>query len=218
MVWSAFVRVAFPPEMALREAGKSSAWKLSRRIALIFAYSFYKLGFSANMLSILRVFLAGTALFLLYSMRYGYRWLPIGGLALMIWQVNLDHADGPIARATNTASPVGKEIDGLANAFSRMAMITLCGLLADCTPMLFIGLFTAYMVIYLPAFSPFLKVSKIPSFVRLCRRSFSVPAMLAVLPAIICGCNLLQLPVAYPSTAIVLFYFLLSWSVIFRAR
>ena len=125
MKWISFKSAAYPPAFSVTEKDKSVIFHMNRWLGLRFAYLFYHLGFSANLLSILRVALAAFGLYLVFYYLFSNIFVPVIGVLLLAWQVNLDFADGAIARVTSKSSVLGEKLDGLANDFSRGAVLIL---------------------------------------------------------------------------------------------
>ena len=113
--------------MVLAESETSIIWKVNRWFGLRFGYVFYRLGFSANLLSAVRLILAFLGFYFLSFADSGSVWKPVMGFFIIVWQVNLDFADGAIARAHKKSSDFGEKLDGLGNAASRAAIIILFG-------------------------------------------------------------------------------------------
>jgi len=117
---------------------------------------------------------------------YGNIWLPIVGVLLLAWQINLDFADGAVARVQGKASKVGQEIDGLANAASRAAILVLFGILTENTYMVIISAFSAYVVVVFGQKVKILIASRqYMAQEFLSRKLLSVIVMVLLLPALI---------------------------------
>lgn len=117
-----FKELAFSKGMRDQEANRSLVWRANRSIGIFEGYAFYKLGFNANWISMLRCILAVAGGFLLFS--HSDSWQLAGvGLVLLLWQVNLDFADGSLARVGGGGTMLGEIADGLGNQLARIIMI-----------------------------------------------------------------------------------------------
>ena len=186
MKWEQFLSAAYPNDLALEESHRGMVYRANRWVGIRFAYAFHRLGISANFISVMRLFISVVSLFLISTIRDGNTWLPVVGVLLLAWQVNLDFADGAVARLQGKACKIGEEIDGLANAASRAAILVLLGILTGNTYMTIVGAFSAYVVV---VFGQKIRIST-PSkqymaqeFVS--RKLLSVIVMVLVLPTII---------------------------------
>lgn len=131
------------------DSDKTIIWKVNRNIGVRMAFLFYKLGFSANGLSMLRCLIAVAGIYFFTYLTLGKTLLPFFGLLLMIIQINLDFADGVIARATNTVSRIyGQKFDALANDLSRAGIIIIIGYLANNTAIFVISIFSGLILTY----------------------------------------------------------------------
>lgn len=146
MKWIDFQKVAFPMSLAEGEAARSFIYKANRWLGLRFAYLFYCLGFSANLLSALRVILAFWGFYLLSFAKTGLTWQPILGFFIIAWQVNLDFADGAIARAQSKSSDFGQQMDGLANVAARAAIIILWGYYTENILLIWVSVFSSLVL------------------------------------------------------------------------
>lgn len=186
MRWDQFLKAAYPNDLALEESRRTIVYRASRWVGIRFAYAFYRLGISANLISIMRLLVSVASLFLISTIMYGNIWLPIVGVLLLAWQINLDFADGAVARVQGKASKVGQEIDGLANAASRAAILVLFGILTENTYMVIISAFSAYVVVVFGQKVKILIASRqYMAQEFLSRKLLSVIVMVLLLPALI---------------------------------
>jgi len=184
--WDQFLKAAYPNDLALEESRRTIVYRASRWVGIRFAYAFYRLGISANLISIMRLLVSVASLFLISTIMYGNIWLPIVGVLLLAWQINLDFADGAVARVQGKASKVGQEIDGLANAASRAAILVLFGILTENTYMVIISAFSAYVVVVFGQKVKILIASRqYMAQEFLSRKLLSVIVMVLLLPALI---------------------------------
>tara|TARA_Y100000780_G_scaffold204837_1_gene199558 strand:+ start:277 stop:972 length:696 start_codon:yes stop_codon:yes gene_type:complete len=198
MNWSAFKTAAYPPEFSVTEKDKSVFWHMNRWVGIRFAYLFYLLGFSANLLSIVRVALAALGLYLVFYPWFSEIFDPVIGIFLLVWQVNLDFADGSINRVVNgKPTLIGLNIDGLANDVARGAVLILISFSAGTNYLFMIGLVTSFILIKFLA-ETFALVeryygwSQYPFSIKLLRKLLSVPLMVVALPTIIAILNILN--------------------------
>jgi len=221
MKWIAFKTAAYPPEFSVTEKDKSVFWHMNRWVGIRFAYLFYLLGFSANLLSIVRVALAALGLYLLFYHWYSDIYDPIIGVLLLAWQVNLDFADGSIARVSNKSSALGEKLDGLANDFSRGALLILISISTGTNYVFIIGLAASFILVkfFAETFAlvdEYYGWSEYPLSIKLLRKLLSVPLMVVALPTIIAILNILDYQITLVAMLITTIYALLaiSWLIV----
>ena len=221
MKWIAFKSAAYPPAFSVTEKDNSVIFHMNRWVGLRFAYLFYHLGFSANLLSIIRVALAALGLYLLF-----YHWLdnnydPVIGIFLLAWQVNLDFADGAIARVSNKSSALGEKLDGLANDFARGALLILISISTGWNYVFIIGMAASFILVkfFAETFALVDKYygwSQYPFSVKLVRKLLSVPIMVVALPMIIAILNIIDYQITLVALLITTIYALIaiSWLIV----
>ena len=222
MKWIAFKSAAYPPEFSVTEKDKSVLWHMNRWVGLRFAYLFYLLGFSANFLSIVRVALAAFGLYLVFYPWFSDIYAPVIGIFLLVWQVNLDFADGSINRAVNgKPTLIGLNIDGLANDVARGAVLILISFSAATNYLFIIGIVTSFILIkfFAETFAlveKFYGWSQYPFPIKLLRKLLSVPLMVVALPTIIATLNILDYQITLVALLITTIYTLLaiSWLIV----
>ena len=222
MKWIAFKSAAYPPEFSVTEKDKSVLWHMNRWVGLRFAYLFYLLGFSANFLSIVRVGLAALGLYLVFYPWFSDIYDPVIGIFLLIWQVNLDFADGSINRVVNgKPTLIGLNIDGLANDVARGALLILISFSAATNYLFIIGIVTSFILIkfFAETFAlveKFYGWSQYPFPIKLLRKLLSVPLMVVALPTIIATLNILDYQITLVALLITTIYTLLaiSWLIV----
>ena len=222
MKWSAFKSAAYPPEFSVTEKDKSVFWHINRWVGLRFAYLFYLLGFSANFLSIVRVGLAALGLYLVFYPWFSDIYDPVIGIFLLVWQVNLDFADGSINRVVNgKPTLIGLNIDGLANDVARGAVLILISFSAATNYLFIIGIVTSFILIKFLAetfalVEKFYGWSQYPFSIKLLRKLLSVPLMVVALPTIIATLNILDYQITLVALLITTIYTLLaiSWLIV----
>ena len=198
MKWRAFKSAAYPQEFSVTEKDKSVFWKINRWVGLRFAYLFYHLGFSANFLSIMRVALAALGLYLVFYPLFSKIFDPVIGIFLLVWQVNLDFADGSINRVVNgKPTLIGLNIDGLANDVARGAVLILISLSTEINYLFMIGLVTSFILIKFLAetfalVEEYYGWSQYPFPIKLLRKLLSVPIMVVALPILLAISNILD--------------------------
>jgi len=198
MKWIAFKSAAYTPEFSVTEKDKSVFWHINRWVGLRFAYLFYLLGFSANFLSIVRVGLAALGLYLVFYPWFSDIYDPVIGIFLLVWQVNLDFADGSINRVVNgKPTLIGLNIDGLANDVARGAVLILISFSSATNYLFIIGIVTSFILIKFLAetfalVEKFYGWSQYPFPIKLLRKLLSVPLMVVALPTIIATLNILD--------------------------
>ena len=221
MKWIAFKSAAYPPAYSVTEKDNSVIFHMNRWVGLRFAYLFYHLGFSANFLSIIRVALAALGLYLVF-----YHWLdnnydPVIGIFLLAWQVNLDFADGAIARVSNKSSALGEKLDGLANDFARGALLILISISTGWNYVFIIGMAASFILVkfFTETFALVDKYygwSQYPFSVKLVRKLLSVPIMVVALPTIIAILNIIDYQITLVALLITTIYALIaiSWLIV----
>jgi len=222
MKWIAFKSAAYPPEFSVTEKDKSVFWHINRWVGLRFAYLFYALGFSANFLSIVRVGLAALGLYLVFYDLFSGIYDPVIGIFLLVWQVNLDFADGSINRVVNgRPTLIGLNIDGLANDVARGAVLILISFSAGTNYLFIIGIVTSFILIKFLAetfalVEKFYGWSQYPFPIKLLRKLLSVPLMVVALPAIIATLNILDYQITLVALLITTIYTMLaiSWLIV----
>jgi len=222
MKWIAFKSAAYPPEFSVTEKDKSVFWYINRWVGLRFAYLFYFLGFSANFLSIVRVGLAALGLYLVFYPWFSDIYDPVIGIFLLVWQVNLDFADGSINRVVNgKPTLIGLNIDGLANDVARGAVLILISFSAATNYLFIIGIVTSFILIKFLAetfalVEKFYGWSQYPFPIKLLRKLLSVPLMVVALPTIIATLNILDYQITLVALLITTIYTLLaiSWLIV----
>ena len=222
MKWIAFKSVAYPSTLSATEKDKSIFWHINRWVGLRFAYLFYLLGFSANFLSIVRVGLAALGLYLVFYPWFSDIYDPVIGIFLLVWQVNLDFADGSINRVVNgKPTLIGLNIDGLANDVARGAVLILISFSAATNYLFIIGIVTSFILIKFLAetfvlVEKFYGWSQYPFPIKLLRKLLSVPLMVVALPTIIATLNILDYQITLVALFITTIYTLLaiSWLIV----
>ena len=222
MKWIAFKSAAYPPEFSVTEKDKSVFWHINRWAGIRFAYLFYLLGFSANFLSIVRVGLTALGLYLVYYPWFSDIYDPVIGIFLLVWQVNLDFADGSINRVVNgKPTLIGLNIDGLANDVARGAVLILISFSSAINYMFIIGIVTSFILIKFLAetfalVEKFYGWSQYPFPIKLLRKLLSVPLMVVALPTIIATLNILDYQITLVALLITTIYTLLaiSWLIV----
>ena len=221
MKWIAFKSAAYPPAFSVTEKDNSVLFHMNRWVGLRFAYLFYHLGFSANLLSIIRVALAALGLYLVF-----YHWLdnnydPVIGIFLLAWQVNLDFADGAIARVSNKSSALGEKLDGLANDFARGALLILISISTGWNYVFIIGMAASFILVkfFAETFAlveKFYGWSQYPFSIKLVRNLLSVPVMVVALPTIIAILNIIDYQITLVALLITTIYALIaiSWLIV----
>jgi hypothetical protein len=191
-------------------------------VGLRFAYLFYLLGFSANLLSIVRVGLAALGLYLVFYPWFSDIYDPVIGIFLLVWQVNLDFADGSINRVVNgKPTLIGLNIDGLANDVTRGAVLILISFSTATNYLFIIGIVTSFILIKFLAetfvlVEKFYGWSQYPFSIKLLRKLLSVPVMVVALPTIIAILNILDYQITLVALLITTIYTLLaiSWLIV----
>ena len=222
MKWIAFKSAAYPPEFSVTEKDKSVFWHINRWVGIRFAYLFYLLGFSANFLSIVRVGLAALGLYLVFYPWFSDIYDPVIGIFLLVWQVNLDFADGSINRVVNgKPTLIGLNIDGLANDVARGAVLILISFSAATNYLFIIGIVSSFILIKFLAetfalVEKFYGWSQYPFPIKLLRKLLSVPLMVVALPTIIAILNILDYQITLVALLITTIYTLLaiSWLIV----
>ena len=221
MKWIVFKSAAYPPALSVAEKDNSVIFNINRWVGIRFAYLFYHLGFSANLLSILRVAMATLGLYLVFYPWFSNIFDPVIGILLLAWQVNLDFADGAIARVSSKSSSLGEKLDGLANDFARGALLILISISTGSNYVFIMGMAASFILVKFFA-ETFVLVEKkygwsqYPFLVKLIRKLLSVPIMVVALPTIIAVLNILDYQITLVALLITTIYALLaiSWLIV----
>ena len=222
MKWIPFKSAAYPLEFSVTEKDKSVFWHINRWVGLRFAYLFYLLGFSANLLSIVRVGLAALGLYLVFYPWFSDIYDPVIGIFLLVWQVNLDFADGSINRVVNgKPTLIGLNIDGLANDVTRGVVLILISFSTATNYLFIIGIVTSFILIKFLAetfvlVEKFYGWSQYPFSIKLLRKLLSVPLMVVAIPTIIAILNILDYQITLVAMLITTIYTMLaiSWLIV----
>lgn len=118
-------------------------------VALPVAYGFYWLGFSANAVDIVGLFLMLGGFLFLSTAISGQILLPILGVLLIYFHVFLDFVDGPVAKARGACSALGSALDNIGCDLSRLLFLLVVGFYTGNSYMMFINLFAAVVLIFL---------------------------------------------------------------------
>ena len=174
------------------------------------------------MLSIVRVALAALGLYLVFYPWFSDIYDPVIGIFLLVWQVNLDFADGSINRVVNgKPTLIGLNIDGLANDVARGAVLILISFSAATNYLFIIGIVTSFILIKFLAetfalVEKYYGWSQYPFPIKLFRKLLSVPLMVVALPTIIATLNILDYQITIVALLITTIYTLLaiSWLIV----
>lgn len=208
MRWASFKSVAFPDQIAEEENERSFIWRLNRWVGLRIAYLLYHMGLSADLVSVIRLLLAITGFYLIAVAINNSRYLAIIGIFLIALQINLDYADGPVARARGKSSRFGDQFDGLANAAVRSVTIIFAGLLTQNSLLFVTGSFTAYVLVtFLTDCRRESSGAELPEWVnKIYRLLLSVFIMAFLLPLIIGVMIVFDLPISAFAQVLVCIY------------
>ena len=129
---------------------------------------------------------------------------------MIFWQINLDFADGALARAQGTSSKLGELLDGLANAFCRSAIIILMGYFTDNIIMLILSFASSFILVSFNGYLFFIDDYTNKNIKTIYKRSLSVVSMNGFLPFLIIIHIIFNFPIFIFSYFIVVFYTLLA--------
>lgn len=184
MEWKQFIVIAYPEDLAVEESHRNVIFRIYRWLGLRFAYLLYHLRMSANFISVSRMFISIVGLYFLSSAIQGNILLPFIGAFLLYGQNILDYADGAVARASGRVSKLGGVLDGIANSFSRGAILVLFGAFTGSIFLVVISAFSLFILINFRA-EVGAKISNTATFKALellYRISLSIEVMLFALP------------------------------------
>ena len=116
-------------------------------LGLYFGYVLYRLKISANVLDVAGLFLSVIGFYFLSLAQFDAKTLPIVGILLIFFHVWIDFVDGPIAKTTETSSPVGHHFDNLGCDADRFIMIVLLGYFTGNDFFIFSNTCAAYVLI-----------------------------------------------------------------------
>ena len=223
MSWKQFLNAAYPKKMALEESHKHIIFRSHRWMGLRFGYVFYKLGMSANFISICRILMSIISLYFISLAKRGSVWMPLTGAFLLYGQNILDYADGVVARASGKTSPFGKALDEIVNAASRGSILVLT---ASFTGNIFVIVLSAFSAFILINFrealeNEIIRDTKLKVVKPFYRVILSIQFMLFILPLLIVLNNILNLNLILLSYILTLFYttIAMTWLLLcFRKR
>jgi phosphatidylglycerophosphate synthase len=220
MNWQQFLKVAYPDDLRKEDSEKRTAFfRYHRRIGLYLGYLFYHLGITANFIGISRIFIALFSLFLISLAIQGNILLPFIGIFLLYGQHILDQTDGVVARAAGTVNKLGAILDGIANSFSRYAILILLAAFTGNLPFLLLAVLVAHLSGSIRAKFIMNKIAydtEFKGFATFFRVVFSIQAMLFILPVSIVLINLLNWSLISFSYITVSFYAVITffWSLL----
>lgn len=187
MTYAEFFAKVFPGRSVFDRAEYDFVTNAVKWLGLRLAYLLYRTGASANQIDVVGIVITVASFCALATATEGYGILPLAGLFGLYLHVFLDFADGAVARATGSASNVGKHLDNLGGDLDRFLMFLILGLYAGSTQLLIANAAAAAIfVIFVPATVTALDDSALARFVaRMYTGRFSLLGcrfMLAVLP------------------------------------
>jgi hypothetical protein len=145
--WSEFRAIAFPPAAAQDEAQRDFVYRTHRSVGLRLAYLFYHLGFTGNLLSVLRVVMSVVGAVLMIPLPSGEMVAPVVGAFLIYGQLVLDFSDGALGRLTPGAIPLlGLQFDIMGCDVARVAMAALLGSYAGSMAPILIAVSSVYVL------------------------------------------------------------------------
>jgi len=92
MNWKQFLNVAHPEKMAAEESQRNILFRSHRWVGLRFGYVFYKLGMSANFISISRILISIISFYFISFAKNKSVWMPFIGTFLLYGQNILDYS------------------------------------------------------------------------------------------------------------------------------
>jgi hypothetical protein len=145
--WSEFRAIAFPSAAAHDEAQRDVVYRAPRSIGLRLAFLLYLLGFTGNLVSVLRVVMSVVGVAFMIPLPSGEVLLPIIGAVLIYGQVVLDFSDGALGRLTPGGAPLlGLQFDILGCDVGRIAMAALLGCYAGSFVPILIAISAMYVL------------------------------------------------------------------------
>jgi len=225
MKWQEFKAVVHSPQRAAAEFEKGRLWRTARWLGIRVAYVLFRLRVSANAVSLLAVLLGVIAVAGVVWSAVLPRWAGIAVLACCYGAIFLDFCDGPLARARGISSPLGRILDGIGTDFLREGLIVALGAAAGSPAFLLIGLLSGHFIVSVRnqfvwdgiAFDTRADARVVG---RLVRFSFSVVAMLALLPILIAAASFEGLMRPFSRVTLVIYlglWIVWFWSACLRA-
>lgn len=192
MNFAEFVRKSCTEKSVFDRREFTFSTNLVKWIAYRFAFVFYRLNISANLLDVIFIFLAFVAYWLIFTITLGNQIFPIVGVGILYFHVLLDFVDGPIAKAKGECSNIGKHLDDVGCDLNRMALLVLFGILTSKPLFIIANTVVGVVIVY---FIPhtrqdLLDYGKGGSIVRWITHRYSllgVRCMLFVLPLLLLG-------------------------------
>jgi phosphatidylglycerophosphate synthase len=212
MKFKQFYNEGYPKKFARIESQKNFIYLLHRRIGIFLAYLFYRLGISANMLSIIRLLMSIAGLLFIAKAASYSQFLPLGGAFLIYGQVVLDFSDGVIARVQKRTSKVGFYMDWLGCDIAHIGIIILAAIFTRNIFIVIICMAATYILTAF-RFSVFdlLPENSASKFIKkIIKRLLSDQVIVVVLPFIMAGFSLFKWDIKILSYFIVSVYVTLS--------
>ena len=210
MNWEKFLKVAYPDDLRIEDIEKRTIiFRCHRQIGLRLGYLFYNLGISANFIGITRIFIALFSFYLISLTMQGEILLPFIGVFLLYGQHILDQTDGVVARASGTVNKLGTILDGIANSFSRYAILILLAAFTGNLSFLLLAILAAHLSGSVRGRFIISKIAYDTEFkggARLFRAAFSIQVMLFILPILIVLSNFWGWSLVKFSYVVVSFY------------
>ena len=145
--WLEFRAIAYPPEAAEKESQRDFIYRAHRSVGLRLAFLFYQLGFTGNLVSVLRMVMSVVGAILMLRLPAGELWLSFFGATLIYGQVILDFSDGALGRLTpGTPELLGFQFDILGCDVGRIAMLAIVGSYAGSMGAMLLAVGSAYVL------------------------------------------------------------------------
>jgi phosphatidylglycerophosphate synthase len=212
MNWKQFLKVAYPEKMAIEESHRDILFRSHRWIGLRIGYLLYKLGMSANFISISRIIISTISFYFISQANNKGLWMPLLGTFLLYGQNILDYSDGIVARASGKTSKLGKSLDEIVNVASRGGILVLVSAFTENVFFIAIGAFSSFILInFRDSTVSLIKSNKkfkaLNSFYRII---LSIQFMLFIFPLLIVTSTILNLKLVTFSYIAICFYLVLA--------
>lgn len=187
---------------------------LVKWFAIRFAYVLFRLGFNANLIDVIGLFVVLAAFILLSTASSGHVALPLIGILLIYFHVFLDFVDGAVAKARGETSIIGHFLDNLGCDVDRIALLVVIGVFSHNSYVMIVDAFVAgIFVLFIPYVRKEMPTEGVVGLV--CKIFFnkysflSVRFMLVLLPFLLAVCILLKANLILVSYIISAIYFAL---------
>lgn len=147
MKYSEFKEKAFPENKREYDNSLTIVSRTYRPIGIVLGFIWFKMGLSANSLSLFRVLMVLSSFYLLTLSGNEMFYLRISAVCILLLAKILDYADGVVARASDSSSKLGAKLDEISELVVRAGMIlVLFGYYSNIAFMIPYAVFMAWVI------------------------------------------------------------------------